>query len=264
MLIYGKQGAGKTTLAASAVDVPQMNDVLMIDAERGDLVIQDNPRIRNHDKVKRIETTTFLQVGRVQEFLKAHCVHRDANNVQKLKDNQAWLTGVSAAEIEEPWRFKTVIIDTLTEIEMYNMYSLMGIAQDALLMGAKDDIDVAGWDEFRKNNMMVQILCRVFRDLPMHVIFTCHQTYTQDEMKRYHYNVSLTGKLANQVQGLVDIVGYLQRQDTPDEKGNQPTRLNVQPTGRFAAKNRRASFKEPHIDDPTMASILKAVGLLGA
>lgn len=265
-VFYGAQGTGKTELACSSIDVPSMGDVILIDAEGGDLTLQDNPRIKNWEQIKRIPVTNFMTVGRIQEYLKAHCIHRDSNNVAKLRQNQAFLSGVPESSIadEAIWRFRTVIIDSLTEVEMYNMYALMGVEEGKLLEGARDEIEVAGWDEFRKNNMMVQILVRAFRDLPMHVIFICHQRYSQDELKRYHYSLSLTGQLQNQVQGLVDLVGFLQVAPQPDDQGRLPRRLNIQPTGRYSAKSRRANFASAYIDDPSMHSILKAVGLLGA
>ena len=41
LLIYGSPGVGKTSLAGSAVEVPSMRDVLMINAELGVLAIED-------------------------------------------------------------------------------------------------------------------------------------------------------------------------------------------------------------------------------
>src|SRR4051812_24013364 len=46
-LFYGRHGAGKSTLVGSAADVPEMDDVLVIAAEGGDIVFENNPRIKN-------------------------------------------------------------------------------------------------------------------------------------------------------------------------------------------------------------------------
>jgi hypothetical protein len=260
MIVYGPFGTGKSTLAGSAVDVDSMRDVLLIDAESGDMVLEDNPRIKRPQDVEHIRVTNFLQVARVQEFLKAHCVHRDSNNVNKMREVEAMLKGVPVETITEPRRFRTVIVDSLTEIEAYCMYGLLKINEGELLTGSADEIDVARFDEFRKNNMMVQVLVRALRDLPMHVIFVCAQAYTQDEMKRFHYGPQMTGKLASQIQGFVDIVGFLRAGATNDQ-GIAPRRLFVQPIERFDAKCRRASFQGAFFEDPTMLSIMKAVGL---
>jgi len=260
MLVYGPYGVGKSTLAGSSVDVTGMRDVLMVDAESGDLVLQDNPRIVAADEIEHVRVSNFLQVARVQEFLKAHCVRRDRNDVDGMRAVEAMLKGVAPADIKEPRRFRTVIVDSLSEIEAYCMYGLLKINEGELLTGAADEIDVARFDEFRKNNMMIQVLVRAFRDLPMHVLFVCAQQYTQDELKRFHYGPQMTGKLSAQIQGFVDIVGFL-RSGTVDETGNAPRRLFVQPIERFDAKNRRASFSGSHFDDPTMTTIMKSVGL---
>src|SRR5436190_20227647 len=76
MMIYGTYGVGKSTLMGSSVDVPFMRDVLLIDAESGDLALQDNPRVKAVDEIEHVRVTNFLMVARVQEFLKAHCVRR--------------------------------------------------------------------------------------------------------------------------------------------------------------------------------------------
>jgi AAA domain len=260
MLVYGTYGVGKSTLVGSSVDVPSMRDVLLVDAESGDLVLRDNPRVHNADEIEHVRITNFLQVARVQEFLKSHCVRRDRDDVEGMRQVEAFLKGVEPSEIKNPRRFRTVIIDSLSEIEAYCMYGLLGVNEGEVLTGAAADIEVARFDEFRKQNVMIQTLVRALRDLPMHVLFVCAQQYNQDELKRFHYGPQMTGKLAAQIQGFTDIVGYL-RSGTPDESNVAPRRLFVQPVERFDAKNRRAAFKEPHIDNPTMASIMKAIGL---
>lgn len=272
MMIYGPVGIGKTTLAGSAADVDDMADVLLIDAEGGDMTLSDNPRIKHPERIMQVPVTTFMQLGQVHEYLKAHCVFRDSNNVDKLREKESWLMGIPPEQLENPHRFRTVIIDTITEAETYNMYSLLGVDQSKILTagtGGADDVEVATWDEFRKNKMMVEILVRAFRDLPMHVILVAHQQYSEDEVKRKSYTPQLTGKLVNSVQGLVDIVGYLRDAPPPAPDPKNPTvapkkikRLFVQPAPQFAAKCRRPAFTGEYFDDPNMASIMKQVGLL--
>src|SRR6185295_2063255 len=103
---------------------------------------------------------------RVQEFLRSHCARREAGDVEGMRNVEAWLKGVDPKEIVEPRRFRTVIIDSLSEIEAYCMYGLLKVNEGELLTGSADEIDVARFDEFRKNNMMMQVLVRALRDLP--------------------------------------------------------------------------------------------------
>lgn len=264
-LFYGKHGAGKTELAASAVDVPSMGDVLLVDAESGDLTLEESVRIKNPDDISHIRVNTFKQVAYVQEFLKAHCQFRDSDNKNMLQQLESKVTGVPAAEIENPKKYRTVIIDSLTEVEAYCTYQILSI--DNSKIPIDNDVEVAGWPEFRKNNEMVKLLVRAFRDLPMHTIFVCAEQYSQDEQKKMHYTPALTGKLSGQVQGFVDIVGWLTIGAPQSEGGpSSPRRLFVQPMAgpgipKFDAKMRRATFTESYFDNPLMADIMKAVKL---
>lgn len=245
-----------------------MSDVLMIDAEAGDMTLRDNPRIKHSERIMQVQVQTFMQVAQVHEFLKAHCVARDLDNTEKMREVEAWLTGVPIEQVVTPHKFRTVILDSLSEIEAYNMYALMSINQGQLLTGDSESIEVAGWDEFRKNKMMVEVLMRAFRDLPMHVIFVCPDAFTEDEQKKKSYTPMMTGKLVKSVQGLVDVVGYLRNAPPDASKPDGPIvkRLMVSPPGpmgiQYAAKCRMSSFTAGHFDDPTMASIMKSLGLL--
>src|SRR5690606_20279669 len=123
-LIYGAHGSGKTQLAASSVDVDFMNDVLMISAESGEETLYDNPYIENIDRIYTIKVTKFMQVAQIQEFLRAYCSARDRNDVPTMR--KLWLQA-SGIDAPEPPRFRTVIIDSLTEVEAYCVYQLLNI-----------------------------------------------------------------------------------------------------------------------------------------
>jgi hypothetical protein len=261
LLAYGQAGRGKTELVASAADVESMQGILFIDCEKGDMTIQENPRIKNWDSLmqNRVEVNSFMAVAKIHDWLKGHVKARDANNVDRLRQEQSRMTGVPVEEIDEPIRYKTVIIDSLTEVNMYSTYELLGVTEAKVLDGGSDEVDVAGWDEFRKNNQRIQMLLRAFRDLPMHVLVTAGEQYKQDEMKKFYYEPSVTGQLARQVQGFFDIVGHFQ----VHKKGEiSERRLYVQPTGNFNAKNRRSVFKGDYFTNPNMAMIMKETGLV--
>lgn len=276
-VVYGPFGVGKTSLAGSAADVPGMDDVIMVNAESGTLSIEDADHIKNRDYIDQVPCTDFKTVALVQEFLKAHCNARDKNDIKMMKMLQSRTFNVPVEIIDEDKdaedtfgededgnriytkmrlrRFRTVIVDSLTEIDTYSMYQLLGIKTD---MKLDEDMDVAQFAEFRKNNQMMQLLVRAYRDLPMNVILVCSTQYNQDELKQFHWVPSLTGKLASQVQGFVDVVGYLVNGKPKEGTNDIPRRLYIQPIGKFDAKNRIASFKEAFIDAPTMSKIMAA------
>ncbi len=109
MMVYGKPGAGKTTLLGTAADVEDMRDILHVDAESGNLAIEDNPRIKHPEFLtdNRVRVTNFKQVAMVHDFLKGHCKYRDENNTAKLIEYESWLRGCSPDEIKEPKKFRT-------------------------------------------------------------------------------------------------------------------------------------------------------------
>ena len=263
MLVYGKHGSGKTELAATAVDVESMQDILYISAEKGDATIDDNARIKNPDKIYMIPVTTFKQVAYIQEFLVAYTKARERNDVNAMRKLYCQVTGLDPATLadEDVPRFRTVVVDSLTEIEVYCVYGLLSIDINKMV---GDEIEVAGWPEFRKNNEMVKLLVRAFRDLPMHVIFVCAEQYTQDEQKRFHYSPQLTGKLSAQVQGFVDVVGWITVGAATQESPEAPRRMYIQPISggpKFDAKNRRPIYKQAFFDNPNMALIMKSLAL---
>ena len=266
LLIYGGFGTGKTMLAGSSVQVPQMRDVLMVTAEGGEETLED---IVDSDYIDVVRTTTYRQVSRVQEFLKAHCIARDKNDEEALIQYQERLFEMPLEESGRLRRYNTVIIDSGTEVEQYCMYQLLGITDSTRL---DEETASAEWTEYKKNHQMVQRMIRSYRDLPMHVIMTAAQQYNQDEQKKYKYSPQFTGKLSTSVQGFMDMVGYLVVAQPTGESKVLPRRLYIQPSpsGRFDAKNRFSRYQDDHFDisvtekgyNDGMAKILGAVGLL--
>jgi len=250
MCIYGDYGMGKTTLGGTATKVPSMKDILVLDAEAGDLSLADM------QDVDVIRVKNYRMASQVEAFLREHCKYRDLGDDDKLKELEALLKGVDVKSIKKPRKYQTVIVDTLSEIETFCMYQLLGITAMTAL---DEETAVAEWPEFRRNFNMIQRFVRTFRDLPMNIIMMCQQQYVQNDQKQMLYSPNLTGKLSGAVQGFFDVVGFLTI--VKGEEGKPLRRLFVQPIDRFAAKNRFAAFKDPWFDNPTIESILKAVGL---
>lgn len=263
IMFYGDYGVGKTFLAGTAAEVPSMGDVLLLNAESGDLTLDTSDK-HGFEKIDSVTVSSFTQVANVYDFLKVHCDYRDnPAKIPELKALQARLTGVEVESIadEDVKRYRTVIIDSLTEVEVYCMNQLLGINDKT---GLQDETQSAEWAEYKKQFHMIQRLIRAYRDLPIHVIITCARQYNQDEQKKMIFGPNLTGKLSGAVQGFMDIVGYLVlgQAEATGKDTTIPRRMFVTPIGRYAAKNRFSSFKGAHFDNPTMKSILTEVGLL--
>jgi hypothetical protein len=260
-LFYADFGVGKTYLCGTAVEVPSMQDVLMINAESGDLTLWDpNNKIPFH-LIDIVRVTDYKQLGRVYDFLKLHCTYRDAGPEAepKLIELQKRFFADNVPDPERIRRYRTGMVDSLTEVEQYCMNSLLGIDATTRM---DEETATAEWAQYRQQHQMVQRMIRNFRDLPMHMLFTCHRTYVQDEAKRMLFSPGMTGKLSSQVQGFMDVVGYLQVGTSAEPDKLPPRRLYVQPGKQYAAKCRFSAFKKPYFEDPTMKSILQQVGLI--
>jgi hypothetical protein len=261
MLVYGKHGAGKSTLLASAVDVPEMNDVLVVTAEGGDIVYEDNARIEAFEGLDIIKIDRIEQFQKVYEFVKNHVSLRDRDDEEGMRKLQDMVVGADQ-EPERLRRWRTVIVDSLSEIEALNLAKILNL--DALGLDAGDDMEVAGFPQFRKNMHIMMRLVRQFRDLNIHVLITCAQAYEKDERSQYHYSPKLTGKMREDIQGPFDIVGWLVVGQKPDENTPGPRRMFVQPQSapKADAKCRLASYKKDYFDDPKMVDIMVGTGFI--
>lgn len=288
LLVYSAAGGGKTTLAGSAADVPETlyssgylpednesSDVLLITAEGGDIVFIGNDRVKHPERIDMAKADRIEQVQKMFEWASNHCRARDANDEATLRKLQnmvffgAEARDWTAEQAEEAHpgfgrlrRYRTIILDSLTDIEAQNMNHIMGISDKGFDIG--DDLNPAGYTEFRKNNNTIQQLVRAFRNLGVHLIVICGQKWQKDEMQRFHYGPWLTGQLATQVQSFVDIVGYMVPSTDPKDQTREIRKMYVQPVVqvKFDAKCRIASYKKPSFDDPYFIDLLRECGFI--
>ncbi len=219
MLVYGNPGAGKTVLAGSADDVPEMRPVLFIDIEGGTFSLRErNPEI---------------DVVRVQNWRDMAKVYTELYNGEH--------------------GYRTVVLDSLTEIQKFSMYDIMR----QLLKDHPDrDPEVPGMREWGKNIEQIRRLVRGFRDLPVNTIFTALAASDKDNKTGMVVTrPSLSGKLAMEVGGFVDIVGYLYTKVVDD--GIRRLLLTLG-TERQVAKDRSDKLP-PIVEDPSMTDLHKHI-----
>ena len=243
-LIYGEYGVGKSTLAATAADVPQMQDVLYLAAEAGEKVLKP---FAAHGHLTVVRISNYSTLARVYEWMVLHCRYRDADDMEKLAQLESMITGVVPTA---PKQFRTVVLDSLTEMQVYLMYQLLGIEIGRSRLDLPPDSPE--FKEWGQSSEMIKLLIRSFRDLHLNVIIVCSMEEKEDEKKRQLKRLLLPGKLANNVQGFLDIVGYLEKAKT--DMG-YAWRLNLTSGQTFQAKNRFGPTAPPHLDAPTMAQL---------
>ena len=237
ILIYGDPGAGKTYLAGTAQDVPEMADVHVFNIDGGILTLASRGDIHATD----IHSVDDLE----KELFKI------ANGDEKYKTT------------------KTVVIDNITELQTLALESLT-MKEFANRQKKKKDytIDEVYLEDYGVAGKKLSRILRGFRDLPIHVIYIAHKrdkmrqgTNTLEESKP-----NLTDKLSTAIMGYMDFVWYLYTADEAagdEEHGyyNETHRyLLTQPMNNFAAKTRGTEFAQrigAVIRDPNMVDIMQ-------
>lgn len=224
-LIYGESSVGKTTLSGSADKVPDMRPVLFVDIEGGTFSLQN----AGHN----------VDVVRVKTW----------KEMQELYDHL----------YEGTHGYQTIVLDSLTEIQKFNMYNIM---EDMVARKPDADPDIPSIREWGKNGEQIRRFVRAFRDLPTHTIFTALQKIEKDDRTGIRWTYpDLSGKLASQVAAFVDFVFYYYvKQVKNDETGEPENRrfILTQKTESQIAKDRSGRLPIV-VENPTMKEILDLI-----
>lgn len=237
ILIYGDPGVGKTHLAGTAQDVPDMADIHVFNIDGGIMTLAYRGDIH---------ATDIHSVGDLEQEL-----FKIADKDPKYADT------------------KTVVIDNITELQTLALENITTREYANRVKKNKTySIDEIYLEDYGVAGKQLARVLRGFRDLPIHVIYIAHRkdkmrpgTNVLDESKP-----NLADKLCTAVMGYMDFVWYLYTADETvgDEKTGYKAEMHryllTQPMNRFAAKTRGSEFAKrigPIIRDPNMVDIMR-------
>lgn len=226
VIIYADSGTGKTVLSGSADAVPEMSPVIFVDIEGGTFSLRAfYPGVH----IVRIKSWAEMQ---------------DLYSALRRGDHP----------------YKTVVLDSLTEIQKFAMNEIM---REVVEKDPDRDSEVPSIREWGKSGEQIRRLVRGFRDLPMNVIFTALVVEDKHpKTGKMTYRPSLPGKLAREVPGYVDLVLYMYKKEIPNPiEGEKPINarlLLTSATEEYVCKDRSNNLP-PVLVEPTMRLIYDAV-----
>jgi hypothetical protein len=221
ILVYADSGTGKTTLAGSASEVEDMYPVLVVDIEGGTESLR--------------HTYPNVDVVRVRTW----------NEMQLLYD--------TLQSGDHP--YKTVVLDSLTEIQKFSMYQIM---EDLIKSNPDRDPDIPSMREWGKNIEQLRRFVRAFRDLDMHTIFTALVRVDKNPRTGLETRKPmLSGKLADEVAAFLDIVVYYYTKEIFREGADESDTVRLMLTRKTedtVAKDRSGNLPMI-VEEPTMSAL---------
>jgi phage nucleotide-binding protein len=213
ILLYGQSGSGKTTLASTAQDSPHGRDVLFIDVEGGTRSISDRADIAVYKPMR------WEDLKEVYQALNAG-----------------------------GHTFKTVVVDSLSDVQTLALKSVVGD------VGTPDQRSWGATNE--KLIGFVRALKNLAYSQQVNSVFTALVREEKDENGVLVSRPAMTPGSALNVCAAVDNVGYL----TKNDKGERI--LHLEGTKHFIAKTREpmTNRKLPaKFANPTLVDVLAAL-----
>ena len=223
LCIYGGPGSGKTTLAASAYDVPEMGPVLHLNIENGTQSITD--------------IYPDLDIIDIDHFKQLQSVY---NSLYSGQDFEAQTCA----------GYKTIILDNLTEGQKKGMEHIFQAEKLAATGINFTEFAMAtfangGWNQ---SSEQMRKLIRAFRELPCYVILVAWETDIEKNEARHKWTPAFTAKLAGEMPGMVNDVYRL----SVNRDGTRILQTGL--SADVVAKDR--TRKLPHkLENPTMPLI---------
>lgn len=232
-LIYGPPKLGKTLLALTSQDVPEMGKYLHVAIEPGEETIRDTYPDTDVLRLDVDDDGRYMD-GYVDQWNRFDYIYQEL---------RAGGHG-----------YGTVCLDTMDALQTINMGSIMATT-DAVLAGNQDP-DIPSKREYGKCRTEMKRYIRMFQNLPMNVLWICHSTTEQNERtKRWEKKPMLVGKLQDEVGGMVNNLMYFSME--PATKTDPAQRVLITGAdGEIQAGTRSRVLNDMgEIIEPTMSKV---------
>ena len=240
ILIHSPPGHGKTVLLGSGLGDERIMPMILLDLEAGVMSIES--------KITYVELDDLDSLAEGELSLDTIYTVR----IRSWEDFQViyeWL-------VDHAGRFKTIGLDSLSETNHLNLEAAVTYATTK---NPKHNGTVPELQDYGRSLTMMRKLIRAFRDLPATTLFTTHCKEERDpRSQQMQTRPNLTGKLTNELPGMLDIMGYLALDAIVDDNGEEVISrvLVVAPTPTMMAKDRSEGGKlGKEIMNPTLPLI---------
>ena len=219
-LIYAPMGHGKTRFCGTAQLDERTKPSLFLDFEGGALTLSG----LDIDTVRIRSRSDFLDV-----------YDEIRNNTDK---------------------YKSISIDSISEVEFGDLIDIIDSAKERR---PEKDHDLIQQGDYGKGHVRLQRLVRQFRDLPYHIFVTAGSQDVLEARVGIVKKPQLTGKMADQIPAVMDVVGYL---GIREENGQAKRALMLQGFSDLRVKVRLPwdTHDVPdQIEEPTVGKLLDAL-----
>jgi hypothetical protein len=151
--------------------------------------------------------------------------------------------------------YKSVGVDSATETHTFALLDIL--AKEG---PTRKDPELLEQRDYGKASVQMRRFLRHFRDLPMHVFFTALAKEVEEPRVGRVKVPMMAGQMADEIAGLVDIVGYLAQ--TEDEEGETMRLLLLQnyPKFRTKVRSRWGEICPDEIEEPSVTTLLDTLG----
>jgi len=254
LIEFGPPGTGKTVFIGSGAGDPRVTPGLIIDVEGGVMSIRS--------KCIRLENLYDLWGGTKTIERPDIRQHPDINSKFVVYKPKTWQEMEDiVALINDPGDkfniYKSVTVDSLSELNYLNLNSIL---KAEVLKNPRRDKQMYELQDYGKSANQLRMLVRVFRDMPIHSFYTAFANHLVNNAgQTTDITPSLVGKLAFELPGLVDIVGYLR---ITRQNGENVREMLWQPDSTLRAKDRSEGGKLGiSMVNPNLPEVLDKLGI---